>query len=426
MAEEKKEICPVCKTSCDTKFCTVCGFGQRCEVFMSEDDGNYWYANVVYPHARKWAESLNAEYANANAMLLQVREELKKVKSTNELLNNQLNSRNEAPPVLAAPVAPAPPVSVAPVAPPPPPSSSKEVPQIRNLLFTPRTGPVNIIGNTTGNISNKGFIAIQGDYLYYSNINGLGDLYKVRTDGTEKQKLCDDCCEFINVRGSWVYYSNLSDGEKLYRISIDGDQKEKLNDDRCDNIIVTDDWVYYINLSSNNNVYRSRTDGNDKQVISDMQVTDISIEGGSIYSASGGSVYKNNITAHSGAMSPACIYKGSSVYAYANNINVHANIVYVLDINGGLYRGLRIDGKGDLVRIYRGCILSYNIVGNYIFFIDDDDRLYRMDLAGSDIRKLNDEPCEYINIAVDWVYSISNGKFIKMRMDGGEKQPAFL
>lgn len=47
-------------------------------------------------------------------------------------------------------------------------------------------GVVNERGNTVGNIVNYGYVAMQGDWIYYRNPNDNNKLYKIRTDGTDR------------------------------------------------------------------------------------------------------------------------------------------------------------------------------------------------------------------------------------------------
>jgi meiotically up-regulated gene 157 (Mug157) protein len=117
--------------------------------------------------------------------------------------------------------------------------------------------------------------------LYYCSKN----LYKIRTDGTGRQKLNDDRCTDINVAGDWVYYCNMNDNNKLnskflevansilqisgklFRIRTDGTGRQKLSDDWCSNIVVAGDWVYYTSMKDNLKGYRIRTDGTDRQLV---------------------------------------------------------------------------------------------------------------------------------------------------------------
>lgn len=73
----------------------------------------------------------------------------------------------------------------------------------------------NIIKGSIGNI------AIYGDWIFYSDNDSSKSIYKIRTDGTGKCKICDDKAGKINICDSRLYYRNLDD-EKCYRISLDG------------------------------------------------------------------------------------------------------------------------------------------------------------------------------------------------------------
>jgi hypothetical protein len=53
---------------------------------------------------------------------------------------------------------------------------------------TNSTPAVNTNGDTNGNIANQGFVAQQGDWIYYYYNYGYG-AYKIKTDGTERNRI---------------------------------------------------------------------------------------------------------------------------------------------------------------------------------------------------------------------------------------------
>lgn len=89
-----------------------------------------------------------------------------------------------------------------------------------------------IYGNTAGNISNGGYAAIQGDWIYYGDMGLSSGLYKIKTDGTDWQRLSDDFASYINVVGDWIYYHRKDDDvivgrtTLLYRIKTDGSDRQ--------------------------------------------------------------------------------------------------------------------------------------------------------------------------------------------------------
>jgi hypothetical protein len=104
------------------------------------------------------------------------------------------------------------------------------------------TGTVS--GNAPGNISNGGFVAVQDEWLYYNN-KFVKAFYKMRTDGTGRQRLNKDWCAALIVVGDWVYYTNRNDKDKLYRIRTDGKDRKKIVNNECEEIGAAGGWVYY-------------------------------------------------------------------------------------------------------------------------------------------------------------------------------------
>ena len=125
---------------------------------------------------------------------------------------------------------------------------------------------LNTSGNTCGNMSAGGLVAVQGKWAYFSNQVDGGKLYKIKPlDTSERQKLCDDTVHFINVIGDTIYYCNTSDGDAIYSIRTDGSQRKKLNSDWCEFMSVENGWIYYGGLSNNEDgIYKMRMDGSEK------------------------------------------------------------------------------------------------------------------------------------------------------------------
>ncbi len=77
---------------------------------------------------------------------------------------------------------------------------------------------------------------VVGDWIYYNDINApeimqtiveTGNLFKVRIDGSEKTQLTEDeSAWFINVVDDWIYYSNADDNHRLYKIRTDGTDRQ--------------------------------------------------------------------------------------------------------------------------------------------------------------------------------------------------------
>lgn len=65
-----------------------------------------------------------------------------------------------------------------------------------------------------------------------------------------------------------------------------------------------------------------------------------------------------------------------------------------------------------------------NIVGDWIYFLDGDKKICRMDLDGSDKVVISTDKCSYINVDDGWIYYsdlIINSNLYKIRIDGTDK-----
>lgn len=130
-------------------------------------------------------------------------------------------------------------------------------------------------GNSQGNIINGGFVAMYEDWIYYLDYNQ--GLFRIKKDGSGREKVCGDNALYINPTSEWIYYVNEED-QHLYRIRPDGSSRHKLNSDECQMPILHQDYVYYIadgDSKHKNMLFRIRKDGSERQ-----QLTfDVSIHG---------------------------------------------------------------------------------------------------------------------------------------------------
>jgi hypothetical protein len=201
---------------------------------------------------------------------------------------------------------------------------------------------------------------VAGDWIYYLD----SGLYKIRTDGTERTKLTDNCAD-MTLSGDWIYYTNYvpvtnpnvftpksSEQGNLYKIRTDGTGKTKLNSDDCRSINVAGDWIYYANYDDGSNVYlklyKIRTDGTGRTKVSD-----------------------------------------DSFGNFAYGINVSGDWIYYH--NGSTHPGTLCKIKTD----------------------------------GTGKTKLTDDSCAWINVIGDWIYYSSWDKVYKVRIDGTARQIAW-
>ena len=234
-------------------------------------------------------------------------------------------------------------------------------------------------------------LAISGDWLYYQYNNDLDcELYKIRTDGTGKQKLnnSDESYECINVVGDWIYYINDISNGNICKIRTNGSGRKKVCDDEADYIKVIGEWIYYRN-SEHDYICRVRTDGNKRQEVGNGNCDDMIISGDWIYYVDGsdenefynGCLCKFRISGNDYKKFPnvKCAYfkaiAGDWIY-YTVRTNKN-------DALGSLYKVHTDGSKKTMIRNIE--VSEVNIIGNLIFYRDTHDsaKLWVMQTDGT-------------------------------------------
>ena len=120
----------------------------------------------------------------------------------------------------------------------------------------------NIMGNSIATIMAGGHLATQGDFIFYSDQEGL---FKIPSDMSERILISSYSVENINVMGEWIYFT-IPDEYGVFRIHTDGTDKEKLADsNRTRTLLVTHEIIYF---NSDGIIYGMDLDGNNRQALS--------------------------------------------------------------------------------------------------------------------------------------------------------------
>ena len=142
-------------------------------------------------------------------------------------------------------------------------------------------------------------INVLGDWIYFlKNEFGYSKICRVKSDGSDKSLVVEDYSNKLLVVGEWIYYINQIDDGKLYKIKTDGSSKTKICDDifmqtyetmmfgletETSDFYVIDEWIYYINLSDNGKLYKIKTDGSSRTKLSDDHIYSFNVYGDTIY-----------------------------------------------------------------------------------------------------------------------------------------------
>ncbi|MGF7060508.1 DUF5050 domain-containing protein [Brassicibacter mesophilus] len=114
------------------------------------------------------------------------------------------------------------------------------------------------------NINPKEFVVVD-KYIYYSNHEDGGKIYRADVNGNNKTKINDDNSCGLNVYGDWIYYSNIDDGMTIYKIKTNGLERIKLNDSMVIRKHIVGDWIYY-QSEDDFKTYRMKTDGTSNEL----------------------------------------------------------------------------------------------------------------------------------------------------------------
>ena len=290
------------------------------------------------------------------------------------------------------------------------------------------------IGNTLGNIVNHGLVAMEGEWIYFSNVNDGGKIYAMRTDGSELHKINDAASSFINVVDGWIYYRNEDDGHRIYAMQTDGSNQLRLNYDRSGSISVTDGLIFFSNQDDNSSIYVMEKDGSNQRKLGDDPSWSLNVVNGWIYYANISddfSIYTISVEGYGRRK----LNNDSSV-----TLHVVGDWIYYAHRNGGVFR-MRTDGT-EQQRLNDARAFSINVIYDWIIFTvrtggdDFQSNIYAMRTDGSDLELLEESVGHFfINIVDGWIFYYhgdhESGILIPhdnltpyiMRTDGSNRQP---
>ena len=171
----------------------------------------------------------------------------------------------------------------------------------------------NMVGNTPSNLANGGWVAAQGDWIYYFRSVGQGTaaaVEKMKTDGTAQATVFQNPDQNSYIDGlslgddGWFYYTThpCQPGDvagTLHRVRLDGSSSMKLADNCYYSYSFVDNGQLYgvftdgneIALSSKN-LWRMNPDGTGKALVAN-DATDFNIADGWLYyMCNGGRYYR--------------------------------------------------------------------------------------------------------------------------------------
>lgn len=216
----------------------------------------------------------------------------------------------------------------------------------------------------------------QGDWIYYSSYDAI---YKIKTDGQEKTKICDEDTNWIQVDQDCLYYINADHNHYIYSIKTDGSDKTMVSaksygGNNAKKLFVADGWIYF----TDDRIFKMKTDGTEHTNLVRL-CQDMSLSGDWIY-----------------------------------------YLVPDMDNPGDVYLyRIRTDGT-DETKLTELChIADYD--DEWIYYSDmDDSGIYKMKFDGTEKQKLTEDTALYqLKVVNDWIYYLKDG-ICKVRTNGSE------
>ncbi len=258
------------------------------------------------------------------------------------------------------------------------------------------SNPPGTLGNTAGNIYNKGLFCEDNGYIYFANSYDSGSLYVMKSDESEMKKLISAKVQYINTGGDYIYYymadSKTSTGlgfirrvMGIYRCKKNGKDAVTLSRDPSLEMVLIRDHIYYLDYDKTKGVHLGKlsTDG--------KEVSDVS-----------------NL-----AINPSGVYE--DIIYYTNAENNHFLMVY----------DTVTDSMTELVRINMWNPIR---LGNYIYYMDIDNnyRLCRYSLQNQEVEILTKDRIDCYNLNTDYIYyqknDASNPALKRMAIDGSSEE----
>lgn len=295
--------------------------------------------------------------------------------------------------------------------------------------------PSDTIGNTAGNLNNKGLVCENDGYIYFTNLTDNHYLYRMNTDGTDPVKLIDVPVSYINAAGDYLYfYFDDPGGTKFMGVAgrMSGIYRLKKGEtdfvclDKCTsgvlNLIGSTLYYEHYDNTIGMQLYHSSLDGKDKGLAVDEIINPACVVNGDIYYSEQDS---QKLKIYRPGSSSGQLYMDYAVY----NPVVDGSDLYFMNMNDDycLYRYSLSDG--ELTKVTDERIDTFNVYGSVIFYQrNHNPALIRVNTDGSDPIVIAEGNYENINCTSTFTFYSpfkENATFITYTFGGNGESANF-
>lgn len=273
--------------------------------------------------------------------------------------------------------------------------------------------PEGTVGNTAGNLNNRGLFCEYDGLVYFSNPYDNGALYSMTPDEENVKRLGATSVELINAGGSFLYYFQLEAGgsgglgnmrirKGIYRSNLNGKKASCFTTDTAFAMQLAGNYLYYLVTDKNGpHFYKQKIDRSETVLLSDSQVNPACVQGNFIY-------YNGTESDH--ALYALNILDDTVSSVWSGNLwnpILDGDYVYYMDVANN-YRLCRYSLSSNVIEVLTNDrIDSYNIGGGMIYYqksSSTEPRLMRMGLDGSNPEVVAEGIFSDINITSRYVY----------------------
>ena len=270
------------------------------------------------------------------------------------------------------------------------------------------------VGNTAGNLNNRGYFCEHDGRVYFANAYDNYSLYSMNPDETDIKKLHGANTSYINAGGDYLYYVTTSTESNdsgsfrgaygIYRSKLNGKGVTGL--DRCyvAAMQLCGNYLYYskIDTKTTMSLEKIKIDKKDKQTVNPAALINPNcyVNGRIYYNGTDQDHYLYALNTANDSTS--VVWEGNIWNPIYQN-----NYVYYMDVENN-YRLCRYSMYDNVVEVLTNDrIETFNVYGDYIYFqtnSNTDPALKRMYIDGSSQEIVRSGIHENINITSGYVY----------------------
>lgn len=283
--------------------------------------------------------------------------------------------------------------------------------------------PSGTVGNTAGNINNRGLFCEYDGIVYFANPYDKDTLYSMTPDETNLKKLGSAPIELINAGGKYLYYfQTIADGSAglgyvrtrngIYRSNLNGKRTDCLSTSTAFSMQLVNNYLYYLIADSDGpHFYKQKIDGSGEILIAHTQINPASVVDSTIYF--NGTENEHELYAlNTSDDSITSVWAGNIWYPI-----VDGDYVYYMDVANN-YRLCRYSFSDNVIEVLTtDRIDTYNLCGDMIYYqknSDSDPCLKRMNKDGSNNEVVAEGIYSDINSTSQYVYFHPFGTAVPM------------